>query len=133
MIPDAALAVVRAPGRPRGAPLWLAVVRREPPHEWAIPGGEVEPGETPAAAVVRELAEETGACAAREALRPVWLGRSPTDGRRVRVYAVGAWAAPRGLAGEGGAPLAWIEPRVLRDQAVLFRPFLDAMLRQVAP
>jgi 8-oxo-dGTP diphosphatase len=28
--------------------------------EWSIPGGRVEPGETTAEAVVRELAEETG-------------------------------------------------------------------------
>ena len=27
---------------------------------WSVPGGHVEPGETPEAAVVRELAEETG-------------------------------------------------------------------------
>ena len=28
--------------------------------EWSVPGGRVEPGETLAEAVVRELAEETG-------------------------------------------------------------------------
>lgn len=29
-------------------------------HHWDFPGGEVEPGEDPAAAVAREIAEETG-------------------------------------------------------------------------
>jgi 8-oxo-dGTP diphosphatase len=41
----------------------LLVIRRgRPPGEglWSIPGGRVEPGESDAAAVVRELREETG-------------------------------------------------------------------------
>jgi 8-oxo-dGTP diphosphatase len=29
-------------------------------RSWELPGGEIEPGETPGAAAVRELAEETG-------------------------------------------------------------------------
>jgi ADP-ribose pyrophosphatase YjhB (NUDIX family) len=41
----------------------LLVIRRgHPPGEglWSLPGGRVEPGEADAAAVVRELREETG-------------------------------------------------------------------------
>lgn len=40
----------------------LLVRRANAPHagEWSIPGGAVEPGEPLAAAVCRELAEETG-------------------------------------------------------------------------
>ncbi len=41
----------------------LLVIRRgRPPGEglWSLPGGRVEPGESDAEAVVRELAEETG-------------------------------------------------------------------------
>lgn len=41
----------------------LLVIRRgRPPGQgsWSLPGGRVEPGESDAAAVVRELAEETG-------------------------------------------------------------------------
>jgi 8-oxo-dGTP diphosphatase len=41
----------------------LLIIRRgRPPGKdlWSLPGGRVEPGETDAQAVVRELAEETG-------------------------------------------------------------------------
>jgi 8-oxo-dGTP diphosphatase len=40
----------------------LVIQRGHPPGEgmWSLPGGRVEPGETDAAAVVREVAEETG-------------------------------------------------------------------------
>jgi len=39
---------------------WLVMVERSDGHGWALPGGCVEPGETPLEAAIRELAEETG-------------------------------------------------------------------------
>lgn len=38
----------------------ILLIRRDDTHQWAIPGGMVDPGETAPAALVRELAEETG-------------------------------------------------------------------------
>jgi ADP-ribose pyrophosphatase YjhB (NUDIX family) len=40
----------------------LLIRRRNPPGAglWSLPGGRIEPGETDAEAVVREVAEETG-------------------------------------------------------------------------
>jgi len=39
---------------------WLLMVERRDGNGWALPGGHVDPGENPADAAVRELAEETG-------------------------------------------------------------------------
>jgi ADP-ribose pyrophosphatase YjhB (NUDIX family) len=39
---------------------WIVLVERRDGHGWALPGGHIEPGETPAEAAVRELREETG-------------------------------------------------------------------------
>lgn len=39
---------------------WIVMVERGDGHGWALPGGYVDPGESPADAAVRELAEETG-------------------------------------------------------------------------
>ena len=38
----------------------LCVKQNYPPHEWTLPGGRVEPNESPLAALHREIMEETG-------------------------------------------------------------------------
>ena len=57
---NAALAVGGVVLRSDGAVLLIR--RAQPPAKgsWTLPGGKVEPGETPERAVVREIAEETG-------------------------------------------------------------------------
>lgn len=38
----------------------VVVSRRHDPNQWGLPGGKVDPGETPLQAIVREVREETG-------------------------------------------------------------------------
>ena len=73
-----AVAVIRHRGR-------CFLQRRDPgarvaPGLWEFPGGKLEPGEAPAAALVRELLEETG-WAPDQAVPPAPLGHAYPHGR----------------------------------------------------
>lgn len=61
--------------------LLVLLIRREDTHQWALPGGHVEPGETAHAALVRELREETGVDLA-DTVDPVVLARTLVDDPR---------------------------------------------------
>ena len=65
---------------PLGAVLVLNSVRKV----WELPGGFIDPGETPRQAAIRELAEEAG-CVARDTR---WLGLVEVNDSRPRLGAV---------------------------------------------
>lgn len=89
----------------------LLIQRGHPPGEglWSVPGGRVEPGESPQQAVIREVAEETGLAVTCGPL----LGTAELPGPAGTVFAVAdyrAFAAPgtAAVAGDDAADVAWV-------------------------
>ena len=94
---------------------------------WDFPGGKVEPGEGPRAALVRELHEELGIEAEPDAFMPLGFAASE-DGRAVvlLLYACRAWHGE--VVSQEGATLAWCAPHRLLDRPM---PPLDIPLAQL--
>jgi 8-oxo-dGTP diphosphatase len=82
---------------------------------WEFPGGKIEAGETPEAALARELAEELGIVVAEAALHPLtFVSHRYADFHLVMLlYTCRNWAgAPKG---QQGQPLRWEKPDALSD------------------
>ncbi len=76
--------------------------------EWSVPGGRVDPGETLAEAVVRELAEETGLEAMCDGLVG-WVERIGDDHHFVIFdFSVTVLSAEPPRAGDDAAEAAWV-------------------------
>lgn len=112
LMPVVAAALMDADGR--------VLLQRRPPGKqmadlWEFPGGKIEPGETPEAALVRELAEELAIVVDAAKLAPLTFASANLGERHLLLllYVVRQWQGePQAL--EASA-LAWVRPAAMHD------------------
>jgi 8-oxo-dGTP diphosphatase len=106
--------------------------RRRPdqpmPNLWELPGGKVEPGESPTVALEREIREELGCGCAVGRVDDVVFFAYPDFDLYMLVYDCRLEGAPRPVE---VAELAWVEPARLPEYDVLpaDRPLVERLSR----
>jgi len=106
------------------------VVRKQGAAVFMQPGGKIEPGESAAAALARELAEELGLAVALEALEP--LGRFTAPAANEPGFTVEADVFRVSYAGDA-RPGAEIAEIALIDPSVPHLPLAELSRRHILP
>ena len=108
----AACALIDADGR--------VLLAKRPPGRplaglWEFPGGKVEPGETPEAALIRELEEELGIAASPKCLAPFTFASHAYEAFHLLMplYLCRQWDGT--VEAREGQEIAWVRPLRLKD------------------
>lgn len=82
---------------------------------WEFPGGKIEPGEMPEAALIRELQEEIGIVVRQDCLAPLTFVSHAYDDFHLLMplYICRRWEGT--MAGREGQDLKWVRANRLRD------------------
>ena len=110
-LPDSVQVVIL--DRDRG----VLLLKREDFRVWSLPGGKIELGESPEAAAVREVQEETGVrCVLEHCVGFYWRPDMPGGGALIQVF-IGRVVEKIGEPGWESVAVAWFPPDSLPRSA----------------